>query len=118
MANKGNAGMAKLAIALDSRIREHRPQELVIDFAEILSGYQLKANTFPELIPPSDYMVCRQLTLGNTGEVLAGVSTTDGAGQAYVPEKMRKLKPGDSVVIAWVQNTAVVLDIIVRADKL
>ena len=29
-----------------------------------------------------------------------------------IPEKMRWLKPGDRVLVAWVQHDAVVLDII------
>ena len=32
-----------------------------------------------------------------------------------VPEKMRSIKPGDRVLVAWVQSEAVVLDIILPA---
>lgn len=32
-----------------------------------------------------------------------------------IPEKMRSIRPGDHVLVAWVQNDAVVLDIIVNA---
>ena len=35
-----------------------------------------------------------------------------------IPEKMRKLKSGDRVLVAWVQNEAVVVDIIVPATEL
>lgn len=118
MANRGNPGIAKMADVLDKRMRAHTPKALDMDFGEITSGYQLKPNNFSKLIPPSDYEVCRQLTIGNVGEYLTNVTTPEGNGQAYIPESMRKLKPGDRVVFIWVQNTPVVLDIIVKADKL
>lgn len=35
-----------------------------------------------------------------------------------IPEKMRKLKSGDRVLVAWVQNEAVVVDIILPATAL
>lgn len=31
-----------------------------------------------------------------------------------IPEKMRSIKPGDRVLVAWVQNEAVVIDIVTR----
>lgn len=118
MPNQGNEGAALLARVMDARIKEIIPSDLKIDFGEILSGYQLKTNTFAPIIPPTDYLVCRQLTLGNTGAYLTNVSTSEGSGQAYVPEKMRGLQPGDRVLVAWVQNTAVVVDLLVRADRI
>lgn len=33
----------------------------------------------------------------------------------YLPDKMRWIKPGDRVLVAWVQNDAVVVDIILTA---
>lgn len=35
-----------------------------------------------------------------------------------IPEKMRKLLPGDRVLVAWVQNDAVVIDLILPASVL
>lgn len=47
----------------------------------------------------------------------AGGGGPEGAHQHHVliPEKMRSLKPGDRVLVAWVQNEAVVIDIIVSS---
>ena len=44
----------------------------------------------------------------------------EGAHQHHVliPEKMRRLKPGDRVLVAWVQSEAVVVDIICPAEDL
>lgn len=33
----------------------------------------------------------------------------------YLPDKMRWIKPGDRVLVAWVQNDAIVVDIIITA---
>ena len=35
-----------------------------------------------------------------------------------IPEKMRRLRPGDRVLVAWVQSEAVVVDIICPAEDL
>ena len=47
----------------------------------------------------------------------AGSGGDEGAHQHHVlvPEKMRSLKPGDRVLVAWVQNEAVVIDIVVSS---
>lgn len=114
MAFDGYDGVAKLAAVLDKRMKEHSNKSLCLDFAEIQQDGSLLANTFPVPIPKKDYRVCRQLTLGNTGEAFCDVRTTDHTGKAYLPGKMRQLQPGDRVLVAWVQNTAVVIDIITR----
>ena len=50
----------------------------------------------------------------------AGGGGPEGAHQHHVliPEKMRRLKPGDRVLVAWVQSEAVVVDIICPAEDL
>lgn len=50
----------------------------------------------------------------------AGGDGTDGAHEHHVliPEKMRSIKPGDRVLVAWVQHDAVVLDIILPATEI
>ena len=139
-------GMNHLARVLHGRIQESEGanSDLVLDFGVIQSDYSLLTNTYPIPIPKSDYLVLRQLTLGNTGAYL---TSTVGAGKVgdgthshgesggheghtsgdgkhehkneaphvhtvTIPEKMRWLKPGDRVLVAWVQHDAVVLDII------
>lgn len=145
-------GMSKLARVLQRRIAEERNahSSLVLDFGVIGSDYSLRTNTYPIAIPKSDYLVLRQLTLGNTGSVLTQTQTAgkpgdgthshgssgihggheDGDGShthnneaphvhdVLIPEKMRWLKPGDRVLVAWVQHDAVVLDIIKPATDI
>lgn len=114
MAYQKNDGINNLASVLDARMRGHSDKPLVVDFGQIQQDGSLLTNTFPVPIPKSDYRICRQLSIGSTGDAFARVDTTEGNGWAYLPEKMRKLKPGDRVLIAWVQNVPVVIDIILK----
>lgn len=139
-------GMNHLARVLNTRMQGQRDADssLLLDFGVIQNDYSLLTNTYPIPIPKADYLVLRQLTLGNTG---AWLTQTQGVGKAgdgthshgesgthgghtsgdgkhehkneaphvhnvLIPEKMRWLKPGDRVLVAWVQHDAVVLDII------
>lgn len=169
--SSGNKGVNHLAqvLAGQSKKYQDRNSALVLDFGEIMDDYSLQTNTFSIPIPVEDYHVCRQLTLGKTGDILAktqaigspgsgehnhtvinltgvhgpvkgtvGVKASsqpdppdppkssaggggpEGAHQHHVliPEKMRRLKPGDRVLVAWVQSEAVVVDIICPAEDL
>lgn len=78
--------------------------------------------------PLQGYMVCRQLTLGAKDEVLTktkkdGIHTHNNGGaqtaeqqehehEVLIPEKMRKLQPGDRVLVAWAGSIPVVIDIV------
>ena len=171
--SSGNKGVNHLAQVLTGQNKrdKDRKSALVLDFGEILDDYSLQTNTFSIPIPVEDYHVCRQLTLGKTGDILAktqeigspgsgehnhkkvatlldsrglpcsgtigipaagqpdppdppqssaGSGGDEGAHQHHVliPEKMRRLKPGDRVLVAWVQSEAVVVDIICPAEDL
>lgn len=171
--SSGNKGVNHLAqvLAGQSKKDQDRNSALVLDFGEIMDDYSLQTNTFSIPIPAEDYHVCRQLTLGKTGDILAktqeigspgsgehnhkkvatlldsrglpctgtigipaagqpgppdppqssaGSGGDEGAHQHHVliPEKMRRLKPGDRVLVAWVQSEAVVVDIICPAEDL
>lgn len=138
--SSGNPGINKLGRVLQQRMKEVNASPLVLDFGVIQGDYSLLTNTYPIPIPKKDYLVCRQLTLGETGSKLT-VTATDGSHDVYsdpypepiyshigigvnhahnvlIPEKMRWLKPGDRVLVAWVQNDAVVIDIILPATKI
>lgn len=112
---KPNVGINHLAKVIDGRVKNNMnaSSDLVLDFGDIQGDYSLLTHTFPKPIPKSDYLVCRQLTLGNTGAVLAGLSID---GQALIPPKMRWLMPGDKVLVAWIQNDAVIIDIVLPAN--
>ncbi len=112
MSFEENAGTNKLANVISSRIKKENASPLVLDFGEIQVNGSLVTNTFPVPIPKGDYSVCRQLTLGNTGTQLTTTAERPPQHSVVIPEKMRGLLPGDRVLVAWVQNEAVVIDII------
>jgi hypothetical protein len=138
--SSSNAGINKLARVMQQRMKEVGASPLLLDFGVIQDDYSLLTNSYPMPIPKADYMVCRQLTHGEAGSLLT-VSATDGSHDVYsdpypepgyshigigadhkhnvlIPEKMRWLKPGDRVLVAWVQNDAVVIDIVLPATKI
>lgn len=119
-------GMNHLARVIHDRIGSTREaySNLLLDFGVIQNDYSLLTNTYPIPIPKTDYLVLRQLTLGDTEGVLtktqsAGSHTHDTetphAHDVLIPEKMRWIKSGDRVLVAWVQHDAIVLDIILPA---
>lgn len=122
-----------------------------LELGTITANMDLQVDGLPA--PLSEYMVCRQLTLGALDDVLTktkkdgehlvsidGVDfkmntvaknekgiyfregsdisldgSIDGAAHVHnvlVPEKMRKLKPGDRVLVAWASSIPVVIDIV------
>lgn len=140
MAFDESPGTNKLAQVLSQRMKRENESPLVLDFGEIQPNGSLLTNTFPVPIPKGDYTICRQLTLGATGAQLTktkkdgkhehdkgtheghesgdGSHTHEGGEHQHIvpiPEKMRSVGPGDRVLVAWVQNEAVVVDIIVKS---
>lgn len=123
---RGHPGINKLGNVMCSRIRREKESPLVLDFGMMQENGSLITDTFPVPIPKGDYMVCRHLTLGPAGSELTSTETsgqheghTGGTGEHThaipVPEKMRSISPGDRVLVAWVQNEAVVIDIILKS---
>ncbi len=131
-------GMNKLARVLHGRMKSEREafSALPLDFGEIQKDYSLLTNTYPIPIPKSDYLVLQDLTLGETGAQLTTTTQNgahthgnngshgghvggDGSHEhessgthshtVLIPEKLRWLKPGDRVLVAWVQHDAIVV---------
>ncbi len=87
MSFEKNTGVSRLANVLSRRMRKENESPLILDFGEIQTNDSLMTNTFPVAIPKGDYSVCKKLLESG-------------------------LSPGDNVLVAWVQNEAVVIDII------
>ena len=111
--SSGNKGVNHLAQVLTGQNKkdQDRNSALVLDFGEIMGkpctgsiGVAASAQPDPPDPPQSN----------------AGSGGPEGAHQHHVliPEKMRRLKPGDRVLVAWVQSEAVVVDIICPAEDL
>ena len=118
MAADNYSGVNSLANVISNRIRNMTESPLMLDYGTIKGDMSLRTDTFPIALPQSDYTVCRQLTLGATGDKLTNTSVNGEHAHShdvYLPEKMRGLKPGDRVLVAWVNNDACVIDIILPA---
>lgn len=107
---ESNSGYSKLASILLGRVHEEIASPLMIDYGSIQSDLSLKTNNYPISIKKSEYMVSRSVAWGKAGDTLDG--------GLILSEKMRRLKPGDKVLVAWVQNEPVVIDIVVPATQL
>ena len=105
-------GISKLAGTMKKIANLGKDDSLLLDYGVINSDGSLKTNTFPAAIPKKDYMVCSWLN-GASGST----------GKAGDPEHSHwfsvnsKLKPGDRVLVAWVQNDAVVIDKILHGNQ-
>ena len=89
----------------------------------INSDYSLTTNLFRQPIPKNEYNVCRQLLYdpsvpltetyvdGSHGHPDASPPGTHSH-KVKLPKKMYWLRPGDKVLVAWVQNEAVIIDIV------
>lgn len=118
---EGNPGTSRLASVLSNRMNKANQTPLVLDFGEIQGNGSLTTNTFPVPIPKGDYSVCRHV-----GSLSFTISEGGHAGheeqtQAYHTGshthivKPTEIKPGDRVLVAWVQNEAVVVDVIEKS---
>lgn len=108
----GHPGTGKLASVLCQRIKKENENPLLLDFGEIQANGSLVTNTFSAPIPRGEYSVCRQLTLGKAGGYLSCTDEEQPEHSVVIPEKMRSVGVGDRVLVAWVHNEAVVVDII------
>lgn len=86
MEEQKSVGLAALAHIFDDRMREHSEQPLVLDFGTIKKDRSLVPDAFPIPIPRAEYYMCG----------------------AYE----EKTKVNDRVLLAWVQDDPVVIDII------
>lgn len=116
--SKGNnsPGLSHLAAVLKAFNEKRQDNSLIIDFGSIESDGSLLTNTFTASIPKSDYVVCRHLQ--KFEETTESRSVGDHGSHTHKVEITRPLKTGDRVLVAWVQNDPVVIDVIVQADSI
>ena len=102
-------GLSRLAGVLKGMASDQIPTDLILDFGEIQKDKSLLTNTYGVAIPKSDYLVARHL---KSRSVNSG--TTEG--HHHSVSTREALKTGDRVLVAWVQNDPVVVDVILSAD--
>ncbi len=127
MAYDSNKGISALASVIQGKAKQAADGiPMSLDFGVINGDFSLKTNTFGKPIPRSDYSVCRLVTgytLATSDSSWTGHLQNDKhnhGSPSGVPAHshdvpMPGLKAGDRVLVAWVQNEAVVIDVVVRA---
>lgn len=105
--SSGYPGTNKLANVLSRRMKRENNTPLALDFGEIQLNGSLITNTFPVPIPRGDYSICRYLNS-------IFLETEECEDHTHVV-KLPAVCAGDRVLVAWVQNEAVVIDVITRS---
>ena len=131
MSKDGNPGCNAFANILGGMMRKQiGAQDKAAEYGVIRSDYSLVVPSLGEgnPIPKSDYNVARQLTY-NPGIPLTetycdGAHGHPDAGFAgahvhnvKLPEKMWWIRPGDKVIVLWIDNEANIMDIIYKGDR-
>lgn len=107
-------GISKLAGVFQSMIDKSQDTSLLLDFGEIQSDKSLLTNTYPIPIPKTDYVVCRHLK--SHSATTSSRSVGDHGSHSHTVGINQKLEVGDRVLVAWVQDDPVVIDVILNAD--
>jgi len=112
-------GLSRLAGVMRDLANKDRDTALVLDFGTIQGDGSLLTNTYPLPIPKSDYIVCRHLKSWEITKSTNSRSVGDHGehSHSFTIERRERLKKGDRVLVAWVQNDAVVVDVILPAES-
>lgn len=121
---ENTTGATELTNMIKRMIKSTGAPPVVLDFGILNSDLSLSTNLFPNPIPKDHYSVCRSLLYNP--EVPLTETYVDGQhghpdasppGTHYheviLPKKMHWVKPGQKVLVGWVQgHEAVIIDII------
>lgn len=113
----GSPGINKMCRVISSRAEKvagKAERDLIMDFGQIQNDMSLLTNTFPIPIPRSDYHVCRLIggLKYNISDGSHGGHENGNGSHAHTAEPPL-LKKGDRVLVAWIQNEAVVIDVVI-----
>ena len=89
-------GIGRLAVAIRGIANGAQDASYVTDFGLIGSDFSLRCDSVDDPIPKGDYQICRSATVAREGKP--------------------KIKPGDRVLVALVEDEAVVIDVMVEAS--
>ena len=110
-------GVSRLAGVFQDLAKKQVPTALLLDFGVIQEDKSLLTNTYELPIPQSDYVVCRHLKSRTVSVNTSSYSVGDYDSHTVEVATRESLKVGDRVLVAWVQNDAVVVDVIVAASS-
>lgn len=112
-------GINRLCNAINRRAAQHMERaftDLELDIGTIQPDMKLLTNRFPVPIEPKDYHILRSLKglVGKTYKKVLPLNTEDG-GTVEIPAlkiKLPKLKKDDRVLIAWIRDEPIIIDVI------
>jgi len=109
--SKGNnsPGISKLAGLFNDMAKGANTGERVLDLGTIQSDKSLITDSFKAAIPQSDYLVLSHLKKTK-------VKTSKNDGHTHDVEPQEELKSGDRVLVAWVNNDAIIIGKILTAS--
>ena len=117
---KQGKGMEMLASSVDDRIKDRvegkQESMLLFDFADVLEDFSLRPNTYPVIIPLEGYTACK-----NAGKHHYGCQACMDANLKHCgwePPPPPQIKPGDRVLIVWVQKQPVLIDVVTRGENI
>lgn len=90
MAFDSNPGTNKLARVLSGRMKKENESPVLLEFGVIQNNNSLTTDSFPVSIPAGDYFVLKNVSKG-------------------------AIKSGDRVLVAWVGDDAVVIDVVTES---
>lgn len=90
MAFDSSPGTNKLARVLSNRMKKESESPMVLEFGAIKSNNSLSTDSFPVSIPAGEYLVLENVSKDT-------------------------IKSGDRVLVAWVGNDAVVIDVVTES---
>lgn len=117
----GSPGINKMCRVISERAQKvagKADRDLILDLGTIQADMSLLTNTFPLPIPKEDYHVCRHVNgfkfKTDRKENVKGEHSghEGGTGKHEHWVKPPELMEGDRVLVAWVQNEVVIIDVI------
>lgn len=114
--SKGNnsPGASRLAGAF-KRLTPDNHNAFEPDFGSIQGDGSLLTNTYPIAIPASDYLVCASLKKRKVNTDSSSVG--DHGSHRHEVTLGSGLEAGDRVLVVWVANDPVVVDVILPAES-
>lgn len=112
---QNSPGLSRLAGVFQGMAKDAVPKDLVLDFGVIQKDKSLLTNTAGVAIPKEDYLVCRHLK--SHSATTSSKSVGDHGSHSHTVQTQRTLSVGDRVLVAWIQNDPVVIDVVLEADS-
>lgn len=121
-------GISKLAGLIGNMIDAKKDKNLILDYGIIQDDYTIITHDYPLPIKPKDYMICRHLrpvpdedqweTKGAGSHTHAENDCTSAGFHTHKFQPHEVLDKGDHVLVAWVQNDPIVIDVIIHGNEL